>query len=183
VRWQLWPAPLSMAYLYVPASRFPVTPIGILPSMLSRLPMLTGLPASLAVVAALAAGCGSSTTVTKTASVPTPTTPPATNLNTATALTPNTSTTGTQPTASCGSVSGGFAFQITGSGVSCATAQAVANAYVNSIQGNGQSAQGAVTVSAANTQFSCTSTFQGQTGTVTCNAPGNQGVVVFKTHP
>jgi hypothetical protein len=114
--------------------------------------------------------------------VPAPTTPPATTISTATAsLTP--STTGTTQAASCGSVSGGFAYQITGTGVSCSTSQTVANAYVHSIQGNGQSGQGTVTVSAANTQFSCTSTFQGQTGSVTCNAPGNQGVVQFKTHP
>jgi len=149
--------------------------------MSSLVRKLAGLPV-MAVLAALVAGCGSSTTITKTASVPAPTTPLAT---TSTAqLTPSASTTGTtQATANCGSVSGGFAYQITGSSVSCSTAQAVANAYVHSIQGNGQNGQGTVTVSAANTQFSCTSTFQGQTGTVSCDAPGNQGVVQFKTHP
>lgn len=143
--------------------------------------MLAGLPAS-ALLLVVVAACGSSGPVTKTVSVPAVTTPPATTINTATSsLTPNTSTIGTTATASCGSVAGGFAYQITGTGVSCSTAQAVANAYVHSIQGSSQNGQGAVTVSAANTQFSCTSA-QGQTATVSCDAPGNQGVVQFKTH-
>jgi len=122
-------------------------------------------------LALLLAGCGSTTTLTKTASTAGPTVP-------SQALTPSTSGTSTNQTpASCGSAAQGTASQISGTGVSCATAQQVATTYVKTIQGGSPAP---TIISVGGTQFTCSSLSQSQGSTVSCDAPGNPGAVVFK---
>jgi hypothetical protein len=94
-------------------------------------------------------------------------------------LTPRTSGTSTgQTPASCGSAAQGAAFQISGTGVSCAVAEQVATTYVKTIQ-TGAPAPSILT--AGGTQFTCSSVSQSQGSTVSCDAPGNPGAVMFKT--
>jgi hypothetical protein len=125
-------------------------------------------------LALLLAACGSTTRLTKTASTAGPTVP-------SQALTPSTSgTSGTstnQTPASCGSAAQGGASQISGTGVSCATAQQVATTYVKTIQGGSPAPS---IISVGGTQFTCSSVSQSQSPTVSCDAPGNPGAVVFK---
>jgi hypothetical protein len=122
-------------------------------------------------LALLLAACGSTTTLTKTASTAGPTVP-------SQALTPSTSGTSTNQTpANCGSAAQGAASQISGTSVSCATAQQVATTYVKTIQGGSPAPS---IISVGGTQFTCSSVSQSQGPTVSCDAPGNPGAVVFK---
>lgn len=143
------------------------------------------LSSGLVLVAVVAGGCGStsitapSTPSVTTASTPSPT---LTQLGSAQPLTPGGSTgTTTSPTPlSCGPADQGTATQVYATGVSCATAQQVVSTYIKTVQGGGQGTGGALTVSAANTTFSCSAVAQSGTTTVSCDAPGNPGAVVFK---
>jgi hypothetical protein len=142
----------------------------------SRVRMLAGL------FLLLAAGCGSTTTISRTTPLPPAGAPTASAPRAAppvrTPLTPT--ATSTTPTVSCGSVAQGAASEIAASGIPCSTAQATAAAWVTATSSGGQATQGTVSVSAAGTQFSCSSMVVGGQRTVTCDSPGIQSAVTFK---